>query len=177
MQSIGVFVGRFQPLHNGHVQIINKCISENDKTIIVIGSYGIINERNPFSFELRKQFIESCFDNVIIEKIEDYNDDNVWSNKLIEIISKYKSNEIIKLYGPKKDTNTAKYIDLLMGTMFFNEYVVTELMQNNKKILDATTIRSIIKNNKSNFAKECINVLPNIVSELIIKNLHSLEMF
>jgi len=33
-----LFVGRFQPLHNGHLEAVRKILEENDEIIIVVGS-------------------------------------------------------------------------------------------------------------------------------------------
>lgn len=52
--KVGVFLARFQPLHNGHLFMIEKALKENDKVLIVLGSankQGMI--RNPFSLEKR----------------------------------------------------------------------------------------------------------------------------
>lgn len=37
MQS-ALFIGRFQPFHNGHLDVIKKILKENDRVIIAIGS-------------------------------------------------------------------------------------------------------------------------------------------
>lgn len=56
--KIGVFLSRMQPLHIGHLGMINKALSENDKVIILIGSKnkeGTI--RNPIGIDLRKEIL------------------------------------------------------------------------------------------------------------------------
>ena len=59
MEKIGVFLSRMQPLHIGHLGIIEKAISENDKVIIIIGSknkFGTI--RNPLDISLRREILQ-----------------------------------------------------------------------------------------------------------------------
>ena len=51
----GLFLGRFQPLHAGHIGIIERAFRENDKTIVCIGSS---QKSEPFSFAERKEIIE-----------------------------------------------------------------------------------------------------------------------
>ena len=38
MNKLGVLVTRGQPLHSGHIKVINQALCENDKVLIVIGS-------------------------------------------------------------------------------------------------------------------------------------------
>ena len=38
MKKIGVFLGRFQPIHNAHLRTIRKMLKENEEAYIVIGS-------------------------------------------------------------------------------------------------------------------------------------------
>ena len=47
---IALMVGRFQPLHNGHLRDIKLMLQENDTVIIGIGSYQLTerSKRNPF---------------------------------------------------------------------------------------------------------------------------------
>ena len=52
--SIGVYIGRFQPPHIGHKQIINRMISENFKNYIFIVNgekSSQDKEKNPFSLK------------------------------------------------------------------------------------------------------------------------------
>lgn len=58
-ERVGVFLSRMQPLHIGHIGMIKKALSENDRLIILIGSAnkkGII--RNPIGISLRKEILE-----------------------------------------------------------------------------------------------------------------------
>ena len=46
-----VFIGRFQPLHNAHVEIIRKASELADKVIVVVGSANQPRTfKNPFSY-------------------------------------------------------------------------------------------------------------------------------
>lgn len=45
-----ILIGRMQPVHNGHVQVINKILDEVDEIIIGIGSAQLSHEiKNPFT--------------------------------------------------------------------------------------------------------------------------------
>ena len=45
-----ILIGRMQPVHNGHVQVINKILEEVDEIIIGIGSAQLSHElKNPFT--------------------------------------------------------------------------------------------------------------------------------
>lgn len=62
MSNIGLYVGRFQPVHEGHCHIIKKALSMCDKLIVVIGSaQESRTERNPFTYEERERFIRNIF--------------------------------------------------------------------------------------------------------------------
>jgi nicotinamide-nucleotide adenylyltransferase len=54
-----LILGRFQPLHNGHMKVIEDALKEDKEIIIAIGSPGKSNQKaNPFSGEERKEMIE-----------------------------------------------------------------------------------------------------------------------
>jgi len=59
--NIGVFLSRMQPLHIGHLGIIEKAISENDKVVVLIGSKNKNGTlRNPFDVKLRREILEDA---------------------------------------------------------------------------------------------------------------------
>ena len=48
--DFAVFVGRFQPLHNGHQHVIDQALRSAKKLIILIGSADTARSiRNPFT--------------------------------------------------------------------------------------------------------------------------------
>ncbi len=57
---IGLYWGRFNPPHKGHLELIKKLLTEADKLIIAIGSAEFKNtRRNPFDGKERKQMMEA----------------------------------------------------------------------------------------------------------------------
>lgn len=56
----GLFVGRFQPFHDGHKKCILKILETCD-TCIVLMRETEKTEKNPFDFEKRKAMIRSAF--------------------------------------------------------------------------------------------------------------------
>lgn len=87
MKTVGVVVGRFQPLHNGHVNMIQRAIDENDQVIIVVGSMNKAPDyKNPLPWELRKEMIEEVTDDMVDwEAIEDHGIDTMEFIKIIPL--------------------------------------------------------------------------------------------
>lgn len=104
--TTGIYVGRFQPIHKGHQLIIDTMIKNHDidNIILIIGSTNRYDEKNPYSFELRKEFIQELYPNINIFPIEDVSDDRIWLKNLFQIIndnSKYK--EVVFYGGSLED--------------------------------------------------------------------------
>ena len=58
-KKTGIYIGRFQPIHEGHFQIIKKSIKKNGQiAILVMDSYNI-NKKNPLTFEDVKKRINN----------------------------------------------------------------------------------------------------------------------
>ena len=58
----GVILARLQPIHNGHMALIDKAYLENDEVYIFIGSADKFNQRNPLPISLRIQLLKSALD-------------------------------------------------------------------------------------------------------------------
>ncbi|QGM44475.1 NUDIX domain-containing protein [Methylocystis heyeri] len=79
-----VFIGRFQPLHNGHIHILAQALAASRKVIVLVGSANVARSpRNPFSYEERRSVIlaaggsiEAAADQIIVKALPDflYND-------------------------------------------------------------------------------------------------------
>ena len=60
--SIGVILARLQPIHNGHLELINKAVNENDKVYVFVGSADKFNIRNPIPISTRLDLINAALD-------------------------------------------------------------------------------------------------------------------
>ena len=50
-KKTSIYIGRFQPMHDGHFGIVKRAIKKNGQiTILVMNSYNI-NKKNPLTFK------------------------------------------------------------------------------------------------------------------------------
>lgn len=152
-----VFIGRFQPFHNGHQAVINRALREAKRVIVLVGSAGSPRTvRNPFTFDERKYMIERTFSQdtrLIIKPLYDmtYND-TAWNAQVQNIVNSviFETNwtnleELnIGLIGASKD-HTSYYLnmfkhwgsvnvplsdDVLHATDIRNDYLLGNLDKN-----------------------------------------------
>ncbi len=91
-----VFIGRFQPFHNGHKAVIDRALELSDKVIVLIGSSNVARSyRNPFTFEERRAMIFNHYlmsaggcNRLIIEPLNDmpFNND-LWQIQVQKKVS------------------------------------------------------------------------------------------
>jgi len=83
-----LMIGRFQPLHNGHMEVIRKCAAESDNLIIGIGSAQYSHEcDNPFTAGERYLMIDEVMKtegitNYCIVPIEDLRRYSLWVSQV-----------------------------------------------------------------------------------------------
>lgn len=93
--TTGIFIGRFQPFHNAHLEIVKDILKDNDRIIIGIGSAQHSNEeKNPFTSKERKEMIESALQQELIHyyeivEIPDVNDNEKWVDHVISIAGEF----------------------------------------------------------------------------------------
>lgn len=91
----GLYIGRFQPFHLGHLDAIKFALSQVENLWIGIGSSNKSNEkRNPFTADERKEMITSSLDDAIKKRIEiyyipDVDDHEKWTYHIDSIVPKY----------------------------------------------------------------------------------------
>ena len=92
---IGLFIGRFQPFHNGHLAVVKKAVKEVDELIIGIGSsqQGHTFE-NPFSGEERRLMIRKVLETEKIKKcrivlLPDIREDSEWVGHIRGITGRF----------------------------------------------------------------------------------------
>jgi nicotinamide-nucleotide adenylyltransferase len=104
--TTALFIGRFQPLHKGHLADIKAALKEYDDLIIAVGSsqYSHIPE-NPFSFEERVRMIEDTLiakdlGNYTIYPVPDINDDKKWVNHVKDLVPSF---DVVYTGNPKTE--------------------------------------------------------------------------
>jgi bifunctional NMN adenylyltransferase/nudix hydrolase len=67
-----VFVLRGQPIHNGHIHIINTALERADRVILLLGSANSARSpRNPFTYTERRQMLLDCVDTGVFGGVSD----------------------------------------------------------------------------------------------------------
>ena len=122
--ATALFIGRFQPMHNAHLEVIKDILKKNEGIIIAIGSSQESGTKeNPFSFAERKEMImetlkENNIANYSVEDLPDFFDDSKWTdyikNKLPEFDAAYTGNQITGKCLSKNGISVEK-INLIKG--------------------------------------------------------------
>jgi bifunctional NMN adenylyltransferase/nudix hydrolase len=114
----GVYIGRFQPFHHGHLRSIEFALSKVDKLIIVLGSHSVaMNIRNPWSTSERTEFIQACLsveqrDRVTFVPVRDWlYSDNLWLTEIQSQVSEIAGDSQMAIFGHNKDSSSY-YLDL-----------------------------------------------------------------
>lgn len=161
--TYGVILARFQPIHNGHLALIKKACSENDKVIILIGSADKLNKRNPIPIGTRIALVknslekENLLDKCIIKPLNDLtteSDNSVeWGfylyAKLVEIsnfsrFTFYYSDgfEIITTWFPPHIMRN--YVSLSLLARGSIEKGISATIVRNKILTDSSDLKEIV---------------------------------
>lgn len=73
-----VFIGRFQPLHLGHQEVIDRARLLAKNVLVLVGSAGVARSvRNPFTYDERREVIKNLYSDVLVDRVHDhtYNDE------------------------------------------------------------------------------------------------------
>jgi bifunctional NMN adenylyltransferase/nudix hydrolase len=136
-----VFIGRFQPLHNAHLEIIKRATALTDHLIVVAGSAAQPRTyKNPFSSHERAVMIKQATQGlsmfVDVEENPDtmYND-QAWAVRVQALVAKHTQPvDRIGIIGHKKD-DSSFYLDM------FPQWSFEEV--ESIEPLDATDIREL----------------------------------
>lgn len=89
MKKHAVLVGRFNPIHNSHVHVINEMIKKygQENCLVVVGSSNAgFSLRHFFSYHERREFIKKIFPDIRLVGLPDYHNDSEWLAALDDII-------------------------------------------------------------------------------------------
>ena len=147
-----IFIGRFQPAHNAHIEIIERALGLAEQVLIMVGSsFQPRTSKNPFTAEEREKLIRSAFEDLpeedlVFRYVSDklYNDQQ-WAIDIQGLVQDVLEEDGVPselkvgIIGHKKDTSTF-YLDM------FPQWELVEFP--NVEDLHATTIRDYYFNEK-----------------------------
>lgn len=129
--TLGIFIGRFQPLHAGHREVIRQVSKEVRKTnglgLVLVGSANVARSvKNPWTYperreEIRNFLFHEGITNINLDPLNDYKySDSQWLNDITSIIHSYNRDDdyTVKLFGFAKEGND--YLDWFPQYEFVN---------------------------------------------------------
>ncbi len=121
-----VLIGRFQPLHNAHLEIIKRATALTDQLVIVCGSAKQPRTyKNPFTFDERARMIRNATAGLSMRiygepNIDTIYNDQAWAVRVQGIVSKYAAiGDKVGVIGHKKDESSF-YLDMFPQWGFEN---------------------------------------------------------
>lgn len=152
---LGVFIGRFQPMHSGHIEALKEASSKCSHLLILIGSAdACISIKNPWSYNERKAAIEvvlkQYFSNFSILPVNDYPyNDSEWVTDVRNTVDSVKEKVgwgKVALFGHYKKGND--YLN------WFPEYIFYNI--ESKVDINATKIRESLFKENSPYLKQTV---------------------
>lgn len=180
-----VFIGRFQPYHNGHHQVIIEGLKQADHMIILCGSaHTPTSYRNPWAFDDRKSMILDSFSAserkriTVLPVIDSPYNESLWLqsiqtivNGVVQSLNTVPHNQPkIALIGHSKD-HSSFYLRM------FPQWEAIEV--NNLENINATTIRQHYFSNAEHFksSQPCLQTLTPSGTQLFLSQTYSQQAF
>ncbi len=142
--DFGIVIGRFQPFHLAHQNLIKHSLSLAEKVVVILGSARSASDvRNPFTPAMREEIIRACFpedsSRLIFRAVRDYPyNDHVWTAEVQNVVGEITEEETAKIavVGFFKD-RSSYYLNLFPQWNFEEFYVSDKKLLN----INATQIR------------------------------------
>jgi bifunctional NMN adenylyltransferase/nudix hydrolase len=165
-----VLIGRFQPIHNAHLEIIKRATALCDQLVIVTGSAAQPRTyKNPFTSAERARMIKSAAGGLAMQISIEANPDTIyndqaWAVRVQALVAKHtKPGDKIGIIGHKKD-DSSFYLDMFPQWGFEN----VELIE----FLSAVDIRDLYFREIANY-KFLKGVVPETTYEFLLDFAHT----
>lgn len=177
--NVGVILARFQPIHEGHIELIRKALIANEQVLILIGSANQFGPRNPIPIDVRHQLVANTLSDefspeeqaqITLAKLDDYSDESDnshdWGFYLYTNIVKYISQDYFTIYY----SDGFEIINTWFPGYILSNHISLSLLARGsvKSGISATLVRKYIEENNESLKE----VVPAAVYEMkeIIKS-------
>lgn len=181
MSKVGVFLARMQPLHNGHLYVIDVALAQTDIVHVLLGSAdksGV--ERNPLSSADRAKYLKSALvdrygADVVAKRVQiyelddwshenDYDAKNEWGKYLYYNIVSRARTQNFHLYFSDNPAIMLSWFDNDLRHRINFTFLEREDIEDG---ISATKIRKAINEKNLEFVKKyCPNVVLENIDEI-----------
>lgn len=110
-KKVAIYIGRFAPLHNGHIETIKYCLENYNQTVVFVGSGNKRRTlKNPFPTYMIEDWILNEFNfDIKVKTINDYlYSDNKWIAQIEDYIYSFYSRDEYEftIVGHEKDSSS-----------------------------------------------------------------------
>ncbi len=84
MVDTAIYIGRFEPVHNGHMALLQRALDSAQQVIVVVGSaWQARSPKNPFTWPEREAMLRNALpeadrSRVLVLPMRDYYNEAVW---------------------------------------------------------------------------------------------------
>lgn len=139
MHDTALLIGRFEPVHSGHLALLHEALRQAPQVIVVVGSaWQARSPKNPFTWQEREAMLKSTLPEadrgrVQVLPVRDYYNEAVWVQAVRRGVAEHTApGARIALVGHFKDA-TSSYLRAFPG------WTLIDLPRQGR--MDATTIR------------------------------------
>lgn len=152
--STAVIIGRFTPLHNGHVAMIQKATQEHDKVLILVGSPNKLPDfKLPFPVETRAAAVKAMFPDAVVKSIPDVPSDMEWvADVSSRMLTMEEDPMQITMYCGDKDQK------------FYRENFLSPVVALDSSGVSATMVRELMYHGNW---EDAYDLVPKVTEELL----------
>ena len=124
--KLGFLVGRFQPLHSGHEDMINRAVELCDRVGVLIGSSNESGtSKNPFTYETREEMLKTVFgDSICVCSLPDIGvgNNSTWGDYVLKnVVDRF--GEMPELLISGKEARRVSWFDSVEGASIAELYI------------------------------------------------------
>lgn len=124
--KLGFLVGRFQPLHSGHEDMINRAVELCDRVGVFIGSSNESGtSKNPFTYETREEMLKNVFgDSICVCSLPDIGvgNNSTWGDYVLKnVVDRF--GEMPELLISGKEARRVSWFDSVEGASIAELYI------------------------------------------------------